>query len=74
MKRIVAAVKGNPHTLFNKLNLSNAEPGIDALEQVVNAGLAIYDNRDVLVPQLAEDVVTVENGLWKVFPDGRMET
>jgi peptide/nickel transport system substrate-binding protein len=27
-----------------------------------------------LVPRLAEAVPSVENGLWKIFPDGRMET
>ena len=40
----------------------------------MHAGLTIIDHTATLQPQLAEAVPTVENGLWKVFPDGRMET
>ena len=44
------------------------------LVQIAHAGLAQVDPRSVLHPQLAEAVPTIENGLWKVLPDGRMET
>jgi peptide/nickel transport system substrate-binding protein len=46
----------------------------NAIHPLVGAGLAVSDDQGVLRPQLAETVPTVENGLWKVFPDGRMET
>jgi len=32
------------------------------------------DTSSVLHPQLAESVPTIENGLWKIAPDGTMET
>ncbi|HZT07546.1 MAG TPA: ABC transporter substrate-binding protein, partial [Chloroflexota bacterium] len=75
-KRIVAAIMGEPTTLSQKLNAAGAGsiPGTDALEQLVNAGLSLVDGRGALRPQLAEAVPTVENGLWTVHPDGRMDT
>jgi len=72
--RITAAIRGDPHTLYNVLNLNNAVPGIDAVEDLVNAGLTNLDEWAVPFPQLAEAVPTLENGLWKLLPDGRMET
>src|ERR1041384_5044360 len=38
------------------------------------AGLTIDDETGARRPILAEAVPTTENGLWKVFPDGKMET
>jgi len=72
--RITAAIRGDPHTLYNTLNLNNAVAGIDALEDLVNAGLSNLDEWAVPFPQLATAVPTLENGLWKLLPDGRMET
>jgi peptide/nickel transport system substrate-binding protein len=40
----------------------------------MHAGLAIEDAAGVSRPQLAEAVPSLENGLWELFPDGRMET
>jgi len=45
----------------------------DDIEQLVHAGLAQTDGRDVYA-QLAQAVPSLENGLWKLFDDGRMET
>jgi len=73
-KRIVATVQGEPHTLYQKFNPSSRVPGIENLELLVNAGLGVTNDSATLVPQLAEQIPTVENGLWKVLPDGRMET
>ncbi|MBM2812326.1 MAG: hypothetical protein HW416_3085 [Chloroflexi bacterium] len=73
-KRLVAAVASAP-TTFN-LMIGGAlarTPGIEALALLAHSGLSIYDDRGELRPQLAETIPTVENGLWKVFPDGRME-
>ncbi len=53
---------------------SGTIPGGDAIEELVNSGLTLLDNRGTLHPQLADAVPTLENGRWKLLPDGRMET
>lgn len=73
-RRITAAIRGDPHTFYNILNLNNAVPGIDAIEDLVNAGLARSDQWARPRPELAEAVPSLENGLWKLLPEGRMET
>jgi peptide/nickel transport system substrate-binding protein len=70
-KRITVAIRGAPHVFYNKL--MSGIPGSDAVEEFVNAGLANLDDRGEPRPQLAERVPTLENGLWTVLPDGRME-
>src|SRR5205823_15053455 len=43
--------------------------------KMVGSGLTVGRDLDsVFVPQLAEAVPSAENGLWKIFPDGTMET
>jgi len=42
-------------------------------EQIVHAGLAQEDAQTQLHPQLAERVPSLENGLWQLQPDGRMQ-
>jgi peptide/nickel transport system substrate-binding protein len=37
-------------------------------------GLTVVDHREALRATVGEAVPSVENGLWKVLPDGRMET
>jgi peptide/nickel transport system substrate-binding protein len=76
-KRITVAIRGDAKTLSAKLNSSagaGGVPGVSQIEEMLNAGLAIFDGRGRVHPQLAEEIPTVENGLWQVFPDGRMET
>src|SRR5437867_3094349 len=73
-KRFTAAIRGDPHTVYQKLNPRSNIPGIDDLERLVNAGLSVLDLDGNLQPRLAEAVPSIENGLWRVFPDGRMET
>ena len=73
-KRFTAAIRGDPHTVYQKLNPRSNIPGIDDLERLVNAGLTVQDPDGNLQPRLAEAVPSIENGLWRVFPDGRMET
>lgn len=73
-KRFTAAIRGDPHTVYQKLNPRSNIPGIDDLERLVNAGLTVLDPEGNLQPRLAEAVPSIENGLWRVFPDGRMET
>ncbi len=75
-KRVVVAIMGEPTTLSQKLNSAGAGsiPGADAAEQLVSAGLSLVDGSGTLRPQLAESVPSIENGLWTVSPDGRMQT
>lgn len=74
-KRIVAAIKSEPRGLIRKTNQSGIGlAGSDALEELVNAGLAMEDSWGGLNPQLGVEVPTLENGLWRLLPDGRMET
>lgn len=70
-KRLTAAVLAQPVVIFG---VTGPIPGVDTLQDLVHAGLVIRDNKNSLLPQLADAVPSVENGLWKVFPDGRMET
>ena len=37
-------------------------------------GLTVKDHQGLLHPTLGDALPSVENGLWKVFADGRMET
>jgi len=76
-KRLVAAIMGDPPTLRNTVNAtggSGSAPGLDTVEEMLNVGLSALDNRGSLQPRLADAVPTIENGLWNVMPDGRMET
>lgn len=52
----------------------HVQQGRTLLRPLVNPGLSVVDDRLVRRPALAEAVPTLENGLWKTFPDGRMET
>ncbi len=76
LKRITVAIRGAPVSLAGERarGLFARTPGLDAFEQLVQAGLAIPRDDNVLIPQLAEALPTLDNGLWQLFPDGRMET
>jgi peptide/nickel transport system substrate-binding protein len=75
-KRMTAAIKGDPPTLSEAINSAGAggTDGLTELEQLVHIGLAVVDGEGHLSARLGDAIPTVENGLWKVFPDGRMET
>jgi len=76
-KRITVAIRGDPKALSAKLNSAAGAggiPGVGEMEELINAGFANEDTPGALHVQLAEAIPTVENGLWKVNPDGTMET
>jgi len=76
-KRITAAVAGNPFTVSTLLAVGGtgtAVPGTSEIEKLVNSGLRVQGARGPLEPRLAEAVPTADNGMWRVFADGRMET
>lgn len=74
-KRIVASIMGEPPGMASsRTNPSlGSVPGMDVIDEMVNDGLTHYDGQGVRTPLLAEATPTVENGLWKVLPDGTME-
>ncbi len=74
LKRVVVGIRGTAQVLTNKLNIGSSGLGVAELERLVHAGLGIQDDQDALHPILAEAIPTLENGLWVVMPDGRMET
>jgi peptide/nickel transport system substrate-binding protein len=74
--RIAAAIRGEPATLSAIIDSSGVggTAGLAELEEIIHVGMAeIVDNRVVARARLAETIPTLENGLWKTFPDGRME-
>ncbi|MEA2639498.1 MAG: peptide/nickel transport system substrate-binding protein, partial [Chloroflexota bacterium] len=71
-KRLTAAILADPPLVINAF--TKPLPGTEAVEVLVNSGLTIVDDHGLLIPQLAEAVPSIENGLWKIFPDGHMET
>jgi len=72
-KRFTVAIRGNPHTVYQKLNPRSNIPGIDGLERMVGTGLTVASADGGRTARLAEAVPTLENGLWKLLPDGSME-
>lgn len=72
-KRMTLAIVGDPSALFPGIDQRQATP-TGGIANLVNVSLTIEDQEDVLYPRLAEAAPTTENGLWKVFPDGTMET
>src|SRR5437762_2574757 len=74
LKRITVAIRGTAQVLNNKLNIGNAGLGVSEIEKLVHAGLGVQDDLDQLHPTLAEAIPSLENGLWLLLPDGRMET
>jgi peptide/nickel transport system substrate-binding protein len=70
VKRVTAAIAGE----ILELAPGAAVPGDDAFFELVHAGLVTLDDRGSARAVLAEIVPSVENGLWRLLPDGRMET
>lgn len=72
LKRVTAVVEGEHPMLISKLD--KALPGAEAIEVAVASGFAIMSDQGTLTPLLVEAVPTTENGLWKINPDGTMQT
>lgn len=75
-KRITAAIMGEPYTLSGSANTAGTGSirGVTEVEQLIHTGLSVLGGDGRLGPVLAEQVATIEDGRWKVFADGRMET
>jgi peptide/nickel transport system substrate-binding protein len=75
-KRAVAAIRGNPSFMSYALNAGSGGriEGSQELGGLTAMGLSEQDPSGQWVPTLAEQLPTLENGLWTLLPDGRMET
>src|SRR5439155_8071229 len=72
--RGMAAIQGDPPSFHPALNPSGAARGAESLSDMVHGGLTVTDDHGETRAELAEAVPSIENGLWKVSPDGTMET
>jgi peptide/nickel transport system substrate-binding protein len=75
--RLVASIQADPRAFNGQVarGISGGRiRGGPELEWLVSSGLTVPDDRGTLLGQLAEAAPSAENGLWKVLPDGRMET
>ncbi len=73
IQRVTAAIPAELPTVYAALNPGAGGQG-RSIQELALAGLTTYDPVGNLYAQLAEAVPSLENGLWKLFPDGRMET
>ncbi|MPZ14600.1 MAG: hypothetical protein GEU73_09295 [Chloroflexi bacterium] len=75
-RRITAAILDEPTTLSQAINTAGtgSRRGVGEVEKIIHAGLTLMNSDGVLIAQLAEAVPSLENGMWTVHPDGRMET
>ncbi len=77
-KRIVLGMYSTPagmhQELTNPQGSSGSVPGLAELYQLLDGDLAYYDEHAARQPWLATAVPGVDNGLWRVAPDGTMET
>jgi peptide/nickel transport system substrate-binding protein len=72
--RLVAAIQSDPSTLTNTLVISSGQPGVPEIEEMISVGLTDVDLDGTRQAFLAEATPTLENGLWKLYPDGKMDT
>ena len=76
-KQIVASIFSEPaglhHEVTNPTPSSGSVPGVTELYAVLNGGMSYLDSDGARHPWFVEALPSVENGLWQVFPDGRME-
>ncbi|HEY3116306.1 MAG TPA: ABC transporter substrate-binding protein, partial [Chloroflexota bacterium] len=72
-KRVVAAIMADPPVMARVLNPGSHWRGIEHIQALLAGGLtgSGAGNR---YPELAEAVPSPDNGLWKINPDGTMET
>lgn len=74
-KRLTLMVKVEPATIVGELGSSGGGGvmGAGQLENLVHDGLSVINPEGLRVPRAASTLPTVENGLWKIASDGRME-
>jgi peptide/nickel transport system substrate-binding protein len=73
-KRITIVFPNEPPAFYYPLAPLSTRSGGAILYDIIHPGLSVTDHENVLRPILAEAVPSTENGLWKLLPDGRMQT
>jgi len=77
-KQIVASIFSQPAGLHQELTnptpSSGSVPGLSEFYTLLNGAISYLDSDNVRQAWFVEALPTVDNGLWQVFPDGRMET
>src|SRR5439155_19180093 len=71
---MVASIFGVPPSLDFRFVVSSNNAGYVELSGLYSSKLTVYNDEGNLIPQLAEDVPTLDNGLWRALPDNTMET
>ncbi len=72
-KRIVAAVQDEIPVVYHTLNPASRFRGVEGVQDLLAAGMTQLNREGQNQPVLAEQVPSLENGLWKLAPDGTME-
>jgi peptide/nickel transport system substrate-binding protein len=73
-KRVTVAMLGILPAFWDDIaGRGGVVPGTGQFKGLASAGLVVLDEQNVVRPQLGEYVPSIENGNWKLFPDGRME-
>ena len=73
-QRISIGITAEPTSLYYPLIPAPVRAVPGSIQELVSPGLVLFDNFGALRPLLVEAVPSIENGLWRVLPDGRMET
>jgi peptide/nickel transport system substrate-binding protein len=76
-KQVTAAIISDLPSMSSKVTRaieSTSVPGGTEIERLLNSSLTITDEQNRRLSVLAANFPTIENGLWKLLPDGRMET
>lgn len=76
-RKVTAAIVASPaviNTLVAQAGSTGLTPGLGEVQALVQSTLGATDPQGFLQPILAGVLPSVENGLWVVLPDGRMET
>lgn len=73
-KILTAAITGVPPLVDNRFNTTTNSPGWAEMANFYNSKLSVADYSGGRIAQLAEAVPTVDNGGWKLYPDGTMDT
>src|SRR5438874_13120706 len=73
-KVMVASIFGVPPSLDFRFVVSSNNAGYVELSGLYSSKLTVYNDEGVLIPQLADNIPTLDNGLWRTLPDNTMET
>jgi peptide/nickel transport system substrate-binding protein len=73
-KRLVLAVVSEPVGFNLAIETQRISVTTAGLAYFLFPGLTVQDHQEALRATVGEAVPSIENGLWKLFPDGRMET